>query len=333
MIRRMMHLLAMLFVAAGWAQAAGAQTFAVASITNVDVGRLAAAAVGETVLRIDPATGSVTTVSGSGNRLTTQGARALVTISCAVGSNCNVSKSRITISTTGSPSGRALALRNFTVSTAGASATLDTQPGTGSNITFTLGPIGLNQSKTFWVGFDLPVLGDDAGGSSGAAVSPFLVTVARLTGTGANSLSQSATASVVRALSITKTADLDFGRLVAPSAGSGLVSLDQATGQVSVTGIDAGALPAPSPSVARFAVSGEGGQSITVSVPSSLTLTGPGGSIQVTTSANVSGAQTLSGSMGSAGALAVRVGGSYPISAATQKGTYSGSFTVMVQYN
>lgn len=49
MIRRMMHLLALLFVAAGWAQAAGAQTFAVASITNVDVGRLAAAAVGETV--------------------------------------------------------------------------------------------------------------------------------------------------------------------------------------------------------------------------------------------------------------------------------------------
>lgn len=333
MIRRIMHLLVVLASFGGVCSPAAAQTFRVSSIDSVNVGTVVAGSVGETVLRIDPDTGIVTKISGSGDLLAPQSARALVTITCPNGTNCNVSRPLLTIKKTGTPTGRALGLRNFRVSTAGASGRLVADPGTGSTITFSLMPIGLGGSKTFWLGFDLPIQGDDSGGATSAATSDFLVTVSRQTGTGVDSLSQSATANVVRALSITKTADLDFGRLVAPSSGSGLVSLDQATGQVSVTGIGAGALPTPSPSVARFAVSGEGGQSITVSVPSSLTLTGPGGSIQVNTSANVSGAQALSGAAGSAGALAVRVGGSYSINAATQKGTYSGSFMVMVQYN
>lgn len=333
MIRRMMQFLVVLVAVGCMPSAAYAQTFSVASVDSVDVGSLAAGAVGETVLRVDPASGSVTTISGSGARLTAPSARSLVTISCTVGSNCNVAKSQVTISATGSPSGRALALRNFTVSTLGASATLATQPGTGSSISFTLQPIGLNQSKTFWVGFDLPIRGDDSGVLSNSATSQFIVTVSRLNNTGYNSRSQSAVANVVRAIAISKSTDLGFGRIVPPSAGSGIVSLSQATGQVSVTGTGTAVLPVPTPTVAQFAVSGEGGQSVSVSIPPSFTMAGPSGTIQVTTSSNVSGAQVLSGLAGSGGTLAIRVGGSYPIDSSTQKGTYAGSFTVMVQYN
>lgn len=333
MTRLLTQFIVTLFALGCLAKPACAQTFAVSSVDNVALGTVVAGAVGETVLRIDPATGSVTKVSGSGVRQTTLGARSLVTISCTIGSNCNVSKARITISTSGSPSGRALALRNFTVSTAGASATLDTQPGTGSSITFTIQPIGLNQSKTFWVGFDLPIQGDDSGVLANTAISPFVVTVARLTGTGANSLSQTVDASVVRSLAITKSADLGFGRIALPSSGSGLVSLNPVTGLRTVTGTGAAALATPAPTAAQFTIAGEGGQSVSVTVPATFSMTGPNGAITVTTSANVSGAQVLSGTLGTAGTLAVRVGGSYPFAATTPKGAYSGSLTVMVQYN
>jgi hypothetical protein len=43
--------------------------------------------------------------------------------------------------------------------------------------------------------------------------------------------------------------------------------------------------------------------------------------------------QTLSSSLGNGGSLAVAVGGSFPITASTPTGAYSGTFSVTVQYN
>lgn len=310
-----------------------AQTFSVSSVDAVAVGNVAAGAIGETVLRLDPATGVVSRITGSGDRLSTVSARSLVTIACRTGTNCNSSRALVTISTVGTPTGRALALRNFTVSTAGASASLATLPGTGSSISFNLSPIGLNQSKTFWVGFDLPIRGDDSGIQTNSASSGFAVTVSRLNGTGVDSKSQTVSANVIRSLAIAKSSDLVFGRIIVPSSGIGTVSLDPVTGLVTATGTGVAVLGTPASAAAQFTVSGEGGQGISVTIPPSFILSGPGGTIAVATSANATGAQVLSGTLGGAGALALRVGGSYTINAATPRGAYSGTLTVTVQYN
>ena len=55
--------------------------------------------------------------------------------------------------------------------------------------------------------------------------------------------------------------------------------------------------------------------------------------LTVTTSGTASGAQMLSGALGSAGALSFGVGGSIPIAPATTTGAYSGVLNVTVVYN
>lgn len=333
MIRPMMQFFVVLVAVIGIGGRASAQTFTITSVDTVNLDKVAAGSVGETAFRLDPATGNVTAVSGSGGRLAATSARSLVTIACGNNGACTRNPALITITTIGTPTNRAAALRNFTVSTVGATASIGTPPGTGSTINFTLQPGQPNSSQTFWVGFDFPIKGDDSGALTGVSSSQFLVTVTNINGTRSDSRTGTANANVIRGLAIAKSTDLNFGRFFSPTSGSGLVSLNHTSGQVTVSGTGTVALPATTPTAAQFAVSGEGGQSVSVSIPPSFTMTGPSGAIQVATSANVSGAQTLSGTAGSLGALAIKVGGTYPVSASTPPGTYSGTFAVVVQYN
>ncbi len=333
MIRWFLQMIAALSIALGLCSPAFAQTFTVSSITTTSLGNVAAATTGETAFRINPATGAVTTISGTGARIAATSVRSLVTVRCGNQAACNTANARVTIAVVGTPTNRAVNVRNFTVSTSGASASIVTAPGTGAPITFLIGPVGRNLTKTFWVGFDLPISGDNSAAPTGLSTAQFLVTVSRTDGSRANSRTGLAQANVFRSLSIGKSADLQFGRIIRPSSGAGTVALDQATGSVAVIGVGAIAMPAPAPSAAQFTVSGEGGQAISVTVPGTFTLSGPGGSITVTTNPNVSGAQTLSGTAGSAGNLSVRVGGTYSFSSATATGTYVGTFAVTVQYN
>ena len=61
---------------------------------------------------------------------------------------------------------------------------------------------------------------------------------------------------------------------------------------------------------------------------------GPGGStIVVTPDPDKSGSTTLPGSLGGAGSETVTVGGSFPLTTNTQTGVYTGSFSVIFQYN
>jgi spore coat protein U-like protein len=53
----------------------------------------------------------------------------------------------------------------------------------------------------------------------------------------------------------------------------------------------------------------------------------------VTLAPSVSGNQTMSGTLGSAGTLPILVGGSFPLASTTALGTYTGSFSVTVTYN
>lgn len=160
-----------------------------------------------------------------------------------------------------------------------------------------------------------------------AVSSPVLAQTASTTGTGSITL--------IRPIAITKTSDMKFGTVARPTSGSGTVVLT-AAGVRSVTGGVAALASGDTPVAAAFTVAGEGGQSVSVTIPATFTMTSGSDSLTVTTSNNLAGsasAQTLSNALGAAGSLAFAVGGSVPISSTQATGLYSGSFTVSAAYN
>ena len=140
---------------------------------------------------------------------------------------------------------------------------------------------------------------------------------------------------VIRPLTITKNADLRFGTVVRPSTGAG-TAVVSAAGVRSVTGGVAGLSSGDTPQAAQFTVDGEGGQSISVTIPATFSIANGTDTLTVTTVNNLSGSaasQTLSNALGSAGSLSFRVGGSVPVASATATGAYTGTFTVSAAYN
>lgn len=140
---------------------------------------------------------------------------------------------------------------------------------------------------------------------------------------------------VIRPLTITKNADLKFGTVVRPSTGSG-TAVVSAAGVRSVTGGVVGLASGDTPQASQFTVDGEGGQSISVTIPATFSMANGSDTLTVTTSNNLTGAagsQTLSNALGAAGSLVFKVGGSVPISATTTTGAYTGTFTVSAAYN
>jgi hypothetical protein len=121
-----------------------------------------------------------------------------------------------------------------------------------------------------------------------------------------------------------------FGRVVKPLAGNGTVTIDPTSGARTFNG--AQGLDTPTPTRASFNVTGEGGQTFSVTVPATFDMTGPQ-TMTVTTSSSVAGTAMLSSTLGSSGSLTIGVGGSAPINASTLNGDYSGSFIVTVAYN
>lgn len=310
---------------------ATAQNYGNPTFTGGNVGNVASAASGQTVFQVSSATGAVTVVSGNGARVSSGSANVTITVTCGNQIACATDTPIVTISSQGTPSGRAGALGSLTV-TAG-SATILLGP-TGTNpVSLTLGPIGRNGSKTLTLGYNLPI---NATGTTGTASSGFTVGITRAVGGsgGAGSSNGTVTATVFRPISITKTADLAFGKVIRPTSGSGTVSLST-SGVLSVTGTGAGALASPAPTTGKFSVSGEGGQSVTVTIPSSFTMTSGANSLSVTTLSAGGGLQTLTNALGGAGSnpTAIVVGGSFPISSTTPPGAYSGTYSVTVQYN
>lgn len=137
-------------------------------------------------------------------------------------------------------------------------------------------------------------------------------------------------ARILRSIAVAKASDLRFGTLV---RGAGSVALTP-TGTRSVTGM-AGIVPGSVGAAAKFDVTGEGGQAITVTVPASFDLTNGSSTLTVTTSNDLPGgssAQTLGGSIGTDSTLRVGVGGSLTLSPSTPSGNYTGSLTVTASY-
>jgi hypothetical protein len=140
-------------------------------------------------------------------------------------------------------------------------------------------------------------------------------------------------ATITSAITLTKTSDIAFGRVVRPSAGTSTVTIDASSGNRSISGGD-GVLLSSTTSRAAYSVGGEGGQSFSISVPSTFNMTRSGGSETIAVSLVGSAASgTLSGSLGAAGSATFGVGGSFGVASSTATGAYTGTFNVTVQYN
>lgn len=160
-----------------------------------------------------------------------------------------------------------------------------------------------------------------------AIAAPAMAQSASTTGTGS--------ITVIRPLTITKNADLKFGTVVRPTTGAGTVTVS-AAGARSVAGGVVGLNSGDTPQAAQFTVDGEGGQSISVTIPGTFSIANGTDTLTVTTSNNLTGsaaAQTLSNALGAAGSLSFRVGGSVPVNSTSPTGTYTGTFTVSAAYN
>ncbi len=138
---------------------------------------------------------------------------------------------------------------------------------------------------------------------------------------------------VIQPISIVNNKNMNFGTFVKPSSNT-TVTLSNAG---VISGLTAVNTSGNAPSQAQFTITGEGGQAINITVPGTVALTGTGGSLTVTLTADsgtTGSAQvaTLSGAIGSAGTKVVNVGGTVPLTATTASGAYSGTFTVTAAY-
>jgi hypothetical protein len=326
------HLLAVLALSAV-PVAAAAATWTVNINNPIELGSVVAGASGDTVFRVSSATGAVTVVSGSGRRLTGGSARVQVDVSCRPDRGndtaCTTRNVPIRIGVIGAVTGRARAFSAFNVTMG--TATLVSGP-TGSNpLEFTLIPVGNNSQKTFFVGADFPVAGDDSGLPSGPGVNAFYVYAVDPNGQTLAGDADQGKVTVYRSLAIAKITDLSFGRIQIPSSGSSTITLDPGNGNRTVSG-NAFAYPTPAPTRGAFTISGEGGQQVSLSVPTTIQMTGPG-TLTLNVTEDAQNTPRLSGNLGAAGTYSFNVGGSFTITPTTPAGAYSGVITVSVDYN
>lgn len=131
---------------------------------------------------------------------------------------------------------------------------------------------------------------------------------------------------IIAPIALMKTQDLDMG-IVIPGSSSGQVVLNPSTGAQSVTG---GVLYASSSGFpALFSVTGAPSHVFTITfASSSITLTGPSGTMNLALNGSPSGSSTLSGG----GAAPLSVGGTLSVAANQAEGTYTGTLMVTVAY-
>lgn len=150
------------------------------------------------------------------------------------------------------------------------------------------------------------------------------------------STTANASATIIQPITIASSSNLAFGTIVRPSSGSSTITVSNAGTRTVGTGGAVGLNSGTTPSSATFTVTGEGGQSISVTVPATITLSSGANQLTVTTTNNMTGSassQTLSNSLGTAGTLDVKIGGSITVSSTTPSAAYSGTFTVSASYN
>jgi hypothetical protein len=137
------------------------------------------------------------------------------------------------------------------------------------------------------------------------------------------------TATAITPITISKTADLRFGKFSALTGGTVVVSTAgarSATGAVILSSTDAGG-------AAAFTVSGDPNATYAITLPSTATITHTTDATKTmsvgTFTSNPSGTGTLS----AGGSQTLNVGATLTVSGAQTVGSYTGTFDVAVEYN
>jgi hypothetical protein len=306
------------------ATSAWGQTWTIAIDAGPNLGKVAMPNSAST-FTVPPGTGAVTQ-TGSGVMISGAVTPGQVHVSCGNQGACNGANVKVVITKLATPTAPLSTLTNFTVGMINASL-VGSAPAPAGAITFTLGPIGKNASKSFYVGMNMPVLA--SGTSTGAGSQGWSVVVSNTDGTAAVSNTTGlAKLTSMRPISVSKSQDLAFGAIVKPASGSGTVTMDAAgtmsfTGAVTSVGAHAPAL---------FKITGEGGAAFSFSLQPTMTMSaGAGTSLLVTTIG--SGVYTLGSTLGASGTTSLSVGGSFPLGSTTKSAAYSGSFSVLAIYN
>ncbi|HXH53421.1 MAG TPA: DUF4402 domain-containing protein [Sphingomicrobium sp.] len=163
-----------------------------------------------------------------------------------------------------------------------------------------------------------------------------LAALAASVATASPALAQSATAAgeargtILQSLTLTKTADLDFGTVAPDVNDPGSVSVNANTGVRSTSG---GVVALPGPfGRARFEGYGEAGQlvQLTLNQPAGGVLTNGGNSITAVLNLDASGATMRT--IGVAGNFVVHVGGDFGIGANQPNGLYAAQFDLTADY-
>lgn len=159
----------------------------------------------------------------------------------------------------------------------------------------------------------------------------------------AASVDASATATVVTAIQISKDADLVFGKFVADATRADTIAIS-AYGEARTTGAGIVILAPGDNNPALFTVSGTADSSFEIKMPTEITITSSANSMAVNRfeSFLITGAGTSRnlGEMGKLTSLTpgsivtqkFRVGATLNVTAAQPTGTYTGTFTVTVNY-
>jgi hypothetical protein len=137
-----------------------------------------------------------------------------------------------------------------------------------------------------------------------------------------------ATARIITPISLSKTADLNFGDVV-PSGALGTVVVSPAGVRSATGGASLGSGAAVT--AAAFTVSGQGSATYAITLPASTIVT-KGGGVNMTVdtfTSNPSGTGALSGG----GSQNLTVGATLNVAASQATGTYTGTFDVTVTYN
>jgi hypothetical protein len=144
------------------------------------------------------------------------------------------------------------------------------------------------------------------------------------------SATTSATASVTvfQPITVAKTADLQFGRVIRPSNATATVyTVSETNGAATTSGGDGIFSGAVTPTRAVFTVNGEGGQAFNIT--SAASVTNGGVTINLVKS---DPSLILSGTIGAAGSATFGVGGNVTLDNSSPTGVKSGSFNVTVTY-
>jgi hypothetical protein len=142
----------------------------------------------------------------------------------------------------------------------------------------------------------------------------------------AASTSADATATVIVPIAITKNADLAFGKFAAGAGGDVVMSTAGArssTGGIVLSTVTPG-------NAASFAVSGDANATYAITLPANATLTSGANTMTV---ASFTSNPSTTGTLSAGGTATLLVGGTLSVASAQAAGSYSGSFSVTVEYN